>query len=159
MSMPFEVFDPEQLTINDVPMRCAAWMVLDLENLWIPTISFDNRVAPGVAGSVPFDGSFEEIRTSLPFWITGYCDPDGVPYDDVRVGFRRNWRILATEVFDAGIGTATYQSADAEEDELPFRIQVPTPTISERYPSDWKGSLAVILPDGPLIGADPGGGV
>jgi len=157
MSMVPEALLPEQLTINDVPMRTKAWLVLDLENLWIPTITFDNRVNPGVAGSRPFDGTVDETRTSLPFWLTGSCDPDGVPYDDMRVGFRRNWRILASEVFTASIAEAEYQSADPEEVELPFRIQVATPTISERYPATWVGSLSIVLPDGPLIGADPGG--
>lgn len=157
MSMPFEVFAPEQLVINDIDMLCPAWMVLDLANLWIPTVVHENRVNPGVAGSRPLDGAIDELRTTLPFYITGYCDPDGVPYSDMRVGFRRNWRILANEVFVAETVSCTYTPPDPEESPLTISIQVGTPAISERYPTDWMGSLPIILPYGPLIGADPVG--
>ena len=154
MTMPYEMFAPEQLTINGVDMLGPAWIVLDMSNLWIPTATWDNRVAPGVAGSNAEPGIENELRTSLPFKLTGECDRFGDPTSSPRVGFRRNWNYLRLNLLllDGSVTSfdATYQSADVDEAPIEFQIQVLDITISERTPTDWSGSLQVCLPAGAL---------
>lgn len=148
-----EAFGGEQLTPNGVPMRCPAWVLLDLENLWLPQYVWDNRTAPGVDGTFAFAAAEDELRTTLPFWILGTHDWDGYPYEDSRVGFRRNWLYLLDNVFTGEVVATEYQSGDPDEPPTTFGMQFSAPTFSERYPSDWKGTVAVILPSGAIRGA------
>lgn len=147
------VFGIEQLTINSVDTIGPAWIWRDLSNLWIPTSTFANRVAPGVPGSSPLPGIQDELHTSLPFWISGTCDWEGNPYSDPYVGFRRNWRYLMNNVFlppTAAYYEAVYQSPDADEAPITFPIQVVAPSISGRHLDVWEGDVAVIIPTGAL---------
>ena len=153
-TMPSAVFAPEQLTINSVDTLGPAWLWLDLANLWIPTSTWQNRIASGAVGSNPLPGIQDELITSLPFWVWGRCDWEGTPYADEQTGFRRNWRYLCNHLFlppNAGYYTAVYQSPDADEDPITFPIQVRKPSITERYPTIWTGQVEVCLPDGALV--------
>lgn len=154
MSMPSEFFGTETFTINDVDMLCPAWIVLDLANLWVPTVLYDNRVAPGLTGQTALEGVQDELRTSLPFRMTGAVDHLGNAHPDPVTGFRRNWVYLCQNVFlppTAPAHTALYQSPDAYEEPFEFDIQVATPVIGDRYRTMWEGTLPVILPGGALV--------
>lgn len=164
--MPYEVFSPEQLTVTsgadpgvEVDLLCPSWLVLDLADLSIPAISLDNRAAPGVPGSNELDPIEDELRVSLPFHLGGDCDRSGNAYARVRTGFRRNWSFLVQHLFlpseDSALD-ATYQPDDPDEDPIEFRIQFGTPTITERYPSLWVGTMLVVLPDGALVSREIG---
>ena len=160
MSMTWEVFSPEQLTVHadvDIDLLCPAWVALDLANLSVPQTTFENRVAPGVAGSNPLAGIEDQLSTTLPFHLTGFCDRFGVEYASMQTGFRRNWVFLCQGLFIPDGATtawdATYTPPDEDEDPIEFRIQFAAPTITERHPTQWVLTVPVILPDGALIPA------
>ena len=148
MTMPFEVFAPEQLTVNDIDMLGPAWLVLDLANLWQTQWAWDNRIVPGVAGSIPFNAAEDDLRISLPFWVLGSHDQFGDPHPDAQTGFWRNWQFLAENVWNGEPAGCYYTPPDPDEDPIYFIGQFSAPQISERYPTDWKGTLPVILSGG-----------
>jgi hypothetical protein len=150
MTMPYEVFEPEQLTANSVDLLGPAWLVLDLANLWQTQWFWDNRVAPGSAGTRPFNAEEDELRTSLPFWVGGGYDHNGDPHPDTQTGFWRNWQYLSDNVWNGYVISCTYQPPDPDADPIGFQAQFSAPQITERHPTDWKGTLGIILPSGAL---------
>lgn len=152
-AMAFDALLPEQLTVNSVDLRGPMCLVLDLSRLWVPKSTWENRVASGVTGSTALAGIQDELVTSIPFWLTGAVDWEGNPYDDFYVGFRRNWRYLANNVFlPSGDATypAVYTSPDTDEGDIDFEIQIHEPRIESRWPCTWTGELEVCLPGGAL---------
>lgn len=160
-ALAFEALLPEQITVVsgidegvEIDLRCAAWSVLECGGLSIAQILIDNRTAPGATGSSPLPGAEDELRTSLPFQITGYCDPDGVAHPTARIGLRRNWVFLTQHLFRpsaTGPLSATYQSEDPDEAPIDFLIQFATPDMPTRAVTDWTCNLPVVLPHGALV--------
>jgi hypothetical protein len=162
----FGVFAPESLIVvsgldgvTEVDCLCAAWVFLDLGNLSVPAVSFDNRPAPGVPGSNELPGIEDELRTSLPFQISGTHDRDGELYPTARTGMRRNWAFLTRHLFlpsEEAALDATYHSEDPDEDPYDFRIQFAGVSISTRSVGEMTGTVQVILPDGALVNRETG---
>lgn len=152
-TMPVETFGIEQLTINSVDMRCAAWVLLDLADLWDPRTVFENRPSPGIGGTNPLPGVQDELVVSLPFWLTGSVDWEGNPYTNVETGFRRNRLALNNNLLLPGADAtlaATYTSPDPDETPIDFGIQVRGLTWEDRKPSQWTGRLELCLPEGAI---------
>ena len=153
MSMPVEVFAPEQLTVNGVDLICPAWMVLDLADLWDPVTVYENRPSPGIGGTNPLPGIQDQLVASLPFKLVGSVDWEGNPYSSFRVGYRRNRRYLNNNLLIPGVAAAlgaVYTSDDPTEDPVEFAIQIRGITWQTRVPSEWSGRLEVCLPDGAI---------
>lgn len=149
MNWSVGVFGGEQLTANGVTLVNGwGWLALDLSKLWETQWFWDNRVAPGVSGSLPFVAAEDELKVSLDFWIVGTHFFDGTPYDDPKKGFWRNWQYLAENVWNGQVVGSTYQPPDPEESPINITTQFSAPSISERYPTDWKGTLQVIVSGG-----------
>ena len=162
----YGVFAPESLVVTsgldgttEIDCLCAAWVFLDLGNLSVPAVSFDNRAAPGVPGSNELPGIEDELRTSLPFQITGTHDHAGNEHPSARIGMRRNWSRLTNHLFipsdDAALD-AVYHSEDPDEAPYEFRIQFSTVSISTRSVGEMTGTVQVILPDGALVSREIG---
>lgn len=92
---------PEQVTVTsgadpmvDITLRNGALFFPELDDLSNPNVLFDNRVAPGVPGRNILDGIEDELRATLPFWLTGTWDleADSASLVSPRVQIRRNWR-------------------------------------------------------------------
>ena len=151
---------PEQVTVTsgadpmvDITLRNGALFFPELDDLSNPNVLFDNRVAPGVPGRNVLDGIEDELRATLPFWLTGTWDleADSASMVSPRVQIRRNWRYLNEHLILPSVAlVATYQSADAEEDPISFEIQFLQPAVT-RYPGEWVGTFPVILPKGALL--------
>ncbi len=76
------------LTIDQVSLHTQAWCAPDLSALWSsPTLRGQNRLIPGRQGRKPYKRRLDEVRFSLPLIVTGYCDPDGLPWSEVGIGF------------------------------------------------------------------------
>ena len=115
---PWEAFGGEQITVTsgidpglEITLRNNAWVVMETRGLSIPQVLIENRIIPGEVGTVELPGAENELRTSLPFQMTGDYPPDGDQFADPRVGLRRNWIYLfwgsnqagVDKVFDTGL--------------------------------------------------------
>jgi len=142
-------FNGEQLTANGVTLvNEFGWIALDLSKLWVPQWFWDNRTAPGVAGTLPFNAEEDQLAVQLPIWVVGSHFVDGTLYDNPQAGFWRNWQHLTENVWNGYIISCVYQPPDPDADEINFQAQFSAPDISERYPVDWKGTMQVILAGG-----------
>lgn len=155
-----EVFGIEQITVtsglddSEITLRNAAWVVMEARGLSIPQVLVENRVAPGAVGSTELPGAELELRTSLPFQITGAVDPDGDAHPTPQIGLRRNWLLLVQHLIRPSVDgalDAVYQSIDPDEDPIEFRIQFGTPEIPGASASEWTCNLPIILPGGALV--------
>lgn len=156
---------PEQITVTsgldgvtEITLRNNAWIVMEMRGLTIPQILIDNRINPGGVGSTPLEGAELEVRTSLPFQMTGTVEIDNetVPtaIADGRVGLRRHWVYLTQHLFRPSIDgplDAVYQSVDPDEDPIEFGIQFTTPEVPGRWVSEWTCNLPVVVHGGALI--------
>lgn len=156
---------PEQITVTsgldgvtEITLRNNAWIVMEMRGLTIPQILIDNRISPGGVGSTPLEGAELELRTSLPFQMTGTVEADNetVPTAivDGRVGMRRHWVYLTQHLFRPSIEgplDAVFQSIDPDEAEIEFGIQFATPEIPGAWVSEWTCNLPVVLHGGALI--------
>lgn len=71
-----------ELIINDVTLHTPAWCVTDLSELWGSfELRGSNRLIPGMRGRKAYVRRVDETRYSLPMVITGYCDPNGTPWN------------------------------------------------------------------------------
>lgn len=161
MSFNTDLFDGEQLTIHhplgDIEMVGPAWVLTDLANLSDPAVSeAENRIAPGVAGSVPLPQIEDEVRTSCPLWVGGDVDSDGDPWPTAQIGLRRNWAFLASRLFvPSGVSPAfdaTYTPVDPDEPEIECRVQFGAPVVERRTTVQWFYKVPIVLPDGALLG-------
>lgn len=67
------------LTIGTTSMHCAAWDILDLRALWLPSaVRGADRLIPGAAGVRPKRRRRTVTTHSLPFLISGLADATGV---------------------------------------------------------------------------------
>lgn len=163
MSQVPGVFGIEQITVTSgldgttpITLRNYAWAVLETRGLSIPQILIDNRNAPGGKGSTALAGAELEVRTSLPLQMSGGSTPAGDPYDDPRVGLRRNWILFAQHLILPSVDgplDAVYQSIDPDEDPIDFGIQFSTSDIPTASATEWTCSIAVVLHGGALIPA------
>ena len=104
---------------------------MEARGLSIPQVLIENRVAPGAVGSTELPGAELELRTSLPFQITGAVDPTATPTRHRRSG------CAGTGCYSSSTSSArpsmaldaVYQSIDPDEDPIEFRIQFGTPEI------------------------------
>ena len=150
---------PEQITVTsgadpgvEITLRNGAWFFPEFDDLTNPNVVHDNRIAPGIPGRNPLPGIEDELRATLPFWLTGSWSLEGdEATTNPRAGLRRNWRYLNHHLILPAIAlNATYQSADIDEDPIEFKIQFLQPAVT-RYPGEWVGTFPVILPDGALF--------
>mgnify|MGYP000729993292 CR=1 FL=1 len=159
---PWEVFGGENIVVTSgidpgvtVSLRNDAWVVLETRGLSIPQVIIENRVAPGEVGSTELPGAENELRTSLPFQITGTHFVDGTAYAvSPQIGLRRNWVYLVQHLIRPsrdGALDAVYQSIDPDEAPIPFRIQFPAPEIPGGAVAEWTCNLPVVLPNGALV--------
>ena len=160
-------FAPEQLTVTSgvdpgvtINLIDFAWIVPDLVKLSVPAVVIDNRPAPGVGGTTPLPPASDEVRATLTMHITGQVKADGTPTDTtLQAQFRRHWVYLSQHLFipsGADALDAVYTPVDPDEDDIACRIQFATPSLGDLWPTDWVGTLNVVLPDGPLIPAAAG---
>ncbi len=157
----WEAFRGEQITVTsgidpgvEVTLRNNAWVVMEARGLSIPQILIENRIIPGEVGTVELAGAETELRTTLPFQMTGDYPPEGAQYADPRVGLRRNWIYLVQHLIRPsrdGALDAVYQSIDLDEDPIAFRIQFGTPEIPGAAVSEWTCNLPVTIPAGALV--------
>lgn len=104
------VSDEGDLTIDDVPMRCPAWAILDLTPLWMPAaLRGANRIVPGAAGVIANPRRKTETRHDLVLVIAGGVDMNGDPYPERWDGLYTNLAYLKTNVFDppTGVGVVS----------------------------------------------------
>lgn len=158
---PWETFGGEQITVTsgidpglEITLRNNAWVVMETRGLSIPQVLIENRIIPGEVGTVELPGAENELRTSLPFQMTGDYPPDGDQFADPRVGLRRNWIYLVQHLIRPSVDgalDAVYQSIDLDEDPIEFRIQFGTPEIPGASVSEWTCNLPVTLPAGALV--------
>lgn len=151
---------PEQVTVTSgadpmvtIDLRNRALFFPEFDDLSNPNVLFDNRVAPGIPGRNVLPGIEDELRATLPFWLTGTWDleADAEPSVAPRAQLRRNWRYMNEHLILPSVALdATYQSADEDEDPIDFQIQFLQPVVT-RYPGEWVGTIPVILPKGALI--------
>ena len=154
MNWTTSVFNGEQLTVNDVTfVNDYGWLALDLSKLWETQWAWDNRVAPGAVGSLPFNAAEDQLIVQLDLWIVGSHFVDGTHYDNPQTGFWRNWRHLSENVWTGEPAGCYYQPPDPTEDPIYFIGQFSAPNITERYPTDWKGTMQVILSAGAVRSA------
>lgn len=155
-----EVFGIEQITVTSgfdaspITLRNQAWVVMEMRSLSVPQVVIDNRIAPGIVGSTELPGAELELRTSLPFQITGAVDPDGDAHPTPQIGLRRNWLLLVQHLIRPSVDgalDAVYQSIDPDEDPIEFRIQFGTPEIPGASATEWTCNLPVVLPGGALL--------
>jgi hypothetical protein len=106
------VCDDGDLTIDGVPMRCPAWAVLDLTDLWLPaSVRGNNRIVPGAAGVIANPKRKTITRRSLVLAITGGFDLDGNENANPWVGLRDNIAYLVANVIDPPALPAVTRSA------------------------------------------------
>lgn len=159
---PWEAFGGEQITVTsgidpgvDITLRNPAWVVMETRGLSIPQVLIDNRIIPGEVGTVELPGAENELRTSLPFQITGTHFVDDTAHTvSSQIGLRRNWVYLVQHLIRPsrdGALDAVYQSIDPDEDEIEFRIQFGTPEIPDAAAADWTCNLPVVIPAGALV--------
>ncbi len=80
-----------KLTINSLNMHTAAWLVLDVRQLYIPTaFRGDNVVIPNAAGTRAYPVRIDEVTHSLPMWITGTRTSTGGVNSNRFAGHRVN---------------------------------------------------------------------
>ncbi len=163
-AIPASLLAPEQVTVTSgvnpgvtVTLRNEGLFFPELDDLTDPNPVYENRVAPGLSGRTALAGIEDELRATLPFWLTGHWDieADAAPTESPRVTLRRNWVYINHHLIlpsdDAALA-ASYQSADVDEDPISFSIQFLQPVVT-RYPGEWVGTIPVILPGGALIPA------
>lgn len=115
----------------------------------------DNLAIPGVDGRYALAPVLDEQIVRVPMIIVGTHDPDGVTYDDARVGLRRNvvlfrqWvcPLILTDTGTRGIAVAT---PDPDEDDLTDDVQVLPFQLQEASPTAWEIVLPIVVPSGGL---------
>jgi hypothetical protein len=73
-----DLLAPEQITVTsgadplvEITLRNGALCFPEFDDLTNPNVVHDNRVAPGIPGRNPLPGIEDELRATLPFWLTG----------------------------------------------------------------------------------------
>ena len=87
------------LTIGGVAMSCPAWVVHNLQELWLPAVQRGNdRIRPGVAGVKPAIMRDTVTRRTLQLLIVGDCDRTGTPVTNLLQGLQANIDYLIANV-------------------------------------------------------------
>ncbi len=80
-----------KLTINSLSLHTAAWLVLDVRQLFIPTaFRGSNVITPSAAGTRAYPVRIDEVTHSLPMWITGTHTSTGGTNSNRFTGHRVN---------------------------------------------------------------------
>lgn len=89
------------LTIDDVPLFCAAWRVENLYEWWLPASQRGvTKIRPGVDGVKGFRRRRAVTRRPLEMMISGEVDVDGVPAANFFEGMYANIEYLAENLVD-----------------------------------------------------------
>jgi len=98
--------------VSGVPMRCAAWAVVDLTPLWLPAMQRGrNRIIPGASGMIVNRRRKTQTLHPLTLVVSGGTDLNGNPYTDVWDGLYQNMLYLKQQVFDPPGGSAVSRTA------------------------------------------------
>lgn len=89
------------LSIDDVPMFCAAWRMENLHQWWLPAEQRGvTRVRPGVDGSKGFRRRRAMTRRQIDLLISGEVDRNGVPAANWFEGLYANIADLSENLVD-----------------------------------------------------------
>lgn len=137
-----------ELTLVATSMHTHAWGIYNLGPLLLgcPILrNAEDPVIPGRDGRIGLDDELDETTYSVPMWLTGECDPDGVEFSNTLVGLRRNRDELRSNVPQGEIITATialhdeddttiedlvkvqFEFVDLESEVVPFMLHVTVP--------------------------------
>jgi len=118
----------------------------------------DNLEVEGIGGRYPFAPILDQGIYRVPMIIVGSHEPDGTPYDDHKVGLRRNVVLFRQQVCPlidtpTGVRQLTYSSVDPEEAAIIADVQVLPFQVQDASPTAWEIALPIYVPDGGLIEA------
>lgn len=102
-----------ELFVNGVTMHCAAWNVIDLTRLYLPSEQRGaDRLIVGVRGLRPYQNKDAETSYRFPMVLSGEADRLGVSWEDNALAspfaqLKSNIDYLSTNVLAIGAGDGT----------------------------------------------------
>lgn len=141
----------EWLDIAGVPLHTHAWWLTGLAPLHQgpPARGRDRRI-PGAAGVRVKPRRGDAVTHSLPMFVFGHVDEDGVPYTDPREGLEANVEYLRANALDLTGGTKTATLHLPSGATRSGEIHVENFELSDLPPNAYSAVLTITIPAGAL---------